>query len=162
MSSTLRIDDVPRDSRERLAAILDQSFTGIYRWHARKILRSVHRVRAAARGGAAVGVTMFTMLGPFSGYVYYVAVAPSHRAAGVGGLLLDDALGLLRTESAREVFACIRADNTASLRLFESRGFTEVSFRELARGRGFGSAARLWMRMVVAPGERVFRTSFRP
>jgi L-amino acid N-acyltransferase YncA len=105
---------------------------------------------------------MFTMIEPFCGYVYYVAVTPSQRAAGVGGLLLDDALRQLAAAGAREVFACIRTDNTPSLRLFESRAFAKVGFRELARARGFGNAARLWRRMVVAPGERVFRTLTHP
>ena len=99
---------------------------------------------------------MFTMLGPGLGYVYYIAVTPSQRAKGVGGLLLDDALQQLRASKAREMFACVRADNIPSTRLLVSRNFQRTGFRELVRLKGFARAARLWIKMVVAPGEKVF------
>jgi L-amino acid N-acyltransferase YncA len=153
----VQIDDVRPEARHTLAQIIDQSFTGIYRWHAAKTLGSIDRVRAASRGDSAAGLTMFTMLEPGCGYLYYVAVRPSNRASGVGGLLLDDAIEALQAGGAHEVFACIRADNVPSVRLFASRGFVKTGFRELARDKGAGHAARLWCRMVVAPGEKLFR-----
>jgi len=151
--------DVPREARPRLAPIIEGSFHGIYRWHALRTLRSVQRVRAISREGADVGLTMFEMLGPGLGYVYYVAVLPGSRRAGMGGTLLDDALGQLGASGAREVLACIRPENTPSIHLFSSRGFAATSFRETARLRGLGGALGLWRRMVVAPGERVFRAA---
>jgi ribosomal protein S18 acetylase RimI-like enzyme len=162
VSSTLRIDEVPGESRDRLSPILAQSFTGIYHWHARRTLRTVERVRAATQGDATLGLAMCTMLEPGSGYIYYVAVTPSQRTRGIGGLLLDDALQVLRAAGAGEVFACIRPDNTPSLRLFMTRDFSRIRFRELVRREGLRRAARLWMRMVVAPGEEVFRRVCRP
>jgi ribosomal protein S18 acetylase RimI-like enzyme len=155
-SSALRIKGMAAESRKSLGSILDQSFTGIYRWHAKRILRSVRWVRMAIRGDAQVGLTMLTMLGQRSGYIYYIAVTPSWRAGGVGGLLLDDALKMLRAEGARETFACVRADNEPSIRLLHSRGFIRMGFRERVRTRGLMNSAILWMRMVVAPGEKVF------
>ncbi|HTO23629.1 MAG TPA: N-acetyltransferase [Spirochaetia bacterium] len=151
--------DVPHGARPRLTPILEASFQGIYRWHALRTLPSVQRVRAIAREGADVGLTMFEMLGPGLGYVYYVAVHPGSRGAGVGGALLDDALAQLRGSGAREVLACIRPENTSSIHLFSSRGFTATSFRETARLRGLGGTLGLWRRMVVAPGERVYRAA---
>jgi ribosomal protein S18 acetylase RimI-like enzyme len=151
--------EVPAEAREGLAWILDQSFRGLYLWHARKTLRSVSWVREATQGGATLGVTMSTMLGKATGYVYYAAVVPSQRARGVGGLLLDDAMQFLRARGASEVFVCTRADNTPSVRLLLSRNFTRIGYHDLARSRGFASTARLWMRMVVAPGEKVYRIS---
>ncbi len=156
-SLPVSIREVGSDRRAELLPILEQSFRGIYRWHALRTLQDVHRVRAASRDGADVGLTMFTMLGPALGYLYYVAVAPSLRGAGIGGLLLDDALSALGAEGAREVLACIRSDNAASIRLFASRGFARETFGEAARSRGLAGALKLWRRMVVAPGERVFR-----
>lgn len=153
----VQIHGVPREARPRLASIVKESFTGLYRWHALRTLGSVDRVRAAVQGDDAVGLAMFTLLEPGLGYLYYIAVRPSHRAGGVGGLLLDDSLAVLRDAGAREVFACIRAENTTSIRLFSSRGFARSGFRDLARQRGVGGALRLWRRMVAAPGERVFR-----
>ncbi len=152
----LTIEDVPGESRSGLRPLLGECFTGIYLWHAMKTLRSVPWTRAASTGGAAAGVSMLSMLGRDLGYVYYIAVSPRHRGAGIGGRLLDDALQLLRRSGAREVLACIRPDNTSSIRLFRSRGFAQTGFAALARARGLLAAAALWARMVVAPGERVF------
>ena len=59
---------------------------------------------------------MSTMLGQGSGYIYYIAVIPSQRAKGVGGVLLDDALEFLQGSGAREILACVRADNIPSIR----------------------------------------------
>ncbi|MGA2381735.1 MAG: GNAT family N-acetyltransferase [Spirochaetia bacterium] len=156
MSSALHIKGVPTETRDSLRPILDQSFKGVYRWHAQRTLRSVKWVREATQGDTQVGLTMFTMLEQSSGYIYYIAVTPSQRAKGVGGFLLDDALQLLRTSGALEIIACVRTDNIPSIRLLQSRDFVRTGFRELVLLKGFASAARLWMRMVVAPGEKVF------
>ncbi len=160
--SALRIRGVPNESRGSLRPILDQSFTGLYRWHAKKTLASIRWVTEAVRGDAKAGVAMFTMLGARSGYIYYLAVIPALRAGGVGGLLLDDALRQLLTSGATEAFACARTDNIPSIGLLRSRDFVRTGFRELAASKGFPAATRLWMKMVVAPGEKVFLKVFGP
>ena len=78
--SALHIKGVPTETRDSLRPILDQSFKGIYRWHAQRTLRSVKWVREATQGDTQVGLTMFTMLEQSSGYIYYIAVTPSQRA----------------------------------------------------------------------------------
>ena len=118
-------------------------------------------VRETARGDMPAGLSMLAMLREGTGYVYYIAVIPSQRAAGTGGFLLDDALTSLKSAGANEVLACIRPDNAPSVRLFQSRDFRRTTFRELVRGKGLANAAALWMRMVVAPGEKVFTRVFR-
>ena len=160
MSPALRIMEVPVETRGSLGPILDQSFTGLYRWHAHRTLRSVTWVRKAARGDTHVGLSMSTMLGGSSGYIYYIAVIPSLRAKGVGALLLDDALRFLRAAGALQVFACVRAGNIPSIRLLKSRDFMRTGFRKTVHLRGFANAVELWLRMVVAPGERVFTKSY--
>ena len=162
MDSAVHIEEVPAGSREGLRPIIDQSFHGVYLWHARRTLLSVTWVREATRGDTPAGLSMSKMLGQDAGYVYYVAVFPSWREKGVGGLLLDDALQLLRAAGAHEIFACARPGNTPSLRLLRSRDFGKTGFRELVLRKGFSSAAGLWMRMVVAPGENVFVKTFYP
>ena len=162
MTSDLHISAVSREKRARVEPIIDQSFNGLYRWHARRILRSVQWVTEAVHVDARVGVAMFTLLGKRSAYVYYLAVVPSQRAKGIGGMLLDDALNLLLESGALEVFACVRTDNIPSLRLIQSRDFVRTGFRELIASKGFAPAAKLWMQMVVAPGEKVFRKVVRP
>jgi ribosomal protein S18 acetylase RimI-like enzyme len=157
----VKIIAMTRESRESLFPILDQSFTGVYRWHARRTLRSVRWVRAAWKDGQQAGLSMHTMLDARVGYVYYIAVSPSHRATGIGGLLLDDALETFRSEGAAEALACARAENTASIRLLESRGFVRTGFGNLARFKGPLRAAALWRKMIVAPGEVVYTKTIR-
>jgi ribosomal protein S18 acetylase RimI-like enzyme len=92
MSLPVKIAEVPLEFRPRLHAILDSCFEGIYRWHAKRILRSVKWVRTAIRGDEPAGLSMIAMFEGSLGYLYYIAVLPSQREAGVGGLLLVDAL----------------------------------------------------------------------
>ncbi|MGA2477353.1 MAG: GNAT family N-acetyltransferase [Spirochaetia bacterium] len=159
-SSAVRITEAPLEARGGLKQILDQSFTGIYLWHARRTLRSVRWVREAAVGNTQAGLTMSCMLGQGTGYIYYLAVLPSQRARGVGGVLLDDALDLLQGSGAPEILACVRADNIPSIRLLRSRNFELTGFSELVLSKGLAHAAMLWVRMFVAPGEKVY--VFRP
>ncbi len=151
----VKISAVARESRSSLVALVALCFSGMYRWHATRILRSVKWVRRADQEGTLAGLSMFTLLQDRIGYVYYLAVEPSRRRAGIAGLLLDDALEALRRQGAAEVLACVRADNAPSLKLFLSRRFVTTGFRELVRRHGAMQAAFLWLRMVVAPGEKV-------
>jgi ribosomal protein S18 acetylase RimI-like enzyme len=152
----MKIEEVPVDGRRSLRPVLDESFTGLYRWHARRTLRSVAQVRKATRDGALLGFTMSTMVGKDIGCIYYAAVTTSARAQGVGGALLDDALQRLRADGAREFFACARSKNEPAVRLLQSRNFARTSFHEVAFAKGFAATVRLWVRMVVVPGETVF------
>jgi ribosomal protein S18 acetylase RimI-like enzyme len=156
VSFPLHVDEVLGETRKDLRPLIDQSFKGLYRWHARRTLVSVRWVRGATSGDRQVGLTMFTMLGQGSGYIYYIAVIPCQRTKGIGSFLLRDALHVLGEAGAHEIFACARTNNTPSIRLLQSQGFQRTSFHELASTRGFASTAKLWVRMVVAPGERVF------
>ena len=99
---------------------------------------------------------MLTMPAGRVGYVYYIAVSPPQRASGIGGALLDNSLAVLKAAGAFEALASVSAENTPSIRLLQSRHFTRTSFGELARSKGFLITVLLWMRMVVAPGERVY------
>lgn len=79
-ASSVKIMEVPSESRESLLPILDQSFTGLYRWHAKRTLRSVRWVKVASRDGEQAGLSMLTMLAGRVGYVYYIAVRKSQRS----------------------------------------------------------------------------------
>ena len=156
----MNFEDVPAHARRSLRPIVDKSFTGLYRWHARRTLQSVACVRKATANNAPVGLTMSRMVGSGIGYIYYAALIPALRARGVGGALLDDALQALRAKGARKILACARTRNQPAIRLLLSRNFVRTSFRELAWAKGFVEAARLWVRMFVAPGERVYMGDF--
>ena len=45
----MEVVDVPKGERERLVPILEESFEGLYLWHARRTLQSIEVVRAVKR-----------------------------------------------------------------------------------------------------------------
>jgi hypothetical protein len=46
-TSDVAVVDVPEGERARLLPILEESFEGLYLWHARRTLQSIETVRAA-------------------------------------------------------------------------------------------------------------------
>lgn len=58
-----------------------------------------------------------------------IAVAPSLRARGFGGRLLDGALRELETRGAASTFLEVRESNAAARALYAARGFAEVGRR---------------------------------
>ena len=153
----VEIVDVPPEERNGLEGILHESFEGWYLRHARKTLHEVGTVRAAISSGTPVGLIMTKTLGEQVGYVYYVAVAKSHRRAGVGHILLEDALRIFKEAKMEEVFASVEQENIASERLFAAEGFTRTSFAEVSRSHGPFHALNMYRMMVVVPGEVLLR-----
>ncbi|MGA2974328.1 MAG: GNAT family N-acetyltransferase [Spirochaetia bacterium] len=152
----ISIQERQRADRRDLLAILRESFSGIYLWHARRILLGPAAVLAAESSRTPIGLVIMKMLAPGVGYVYYLAISPAERRRGTGGFLLDRCLGYLDSHGARAVLASVTEGNLPSERLVASRGFHICRFRDLARRFGAAAAFRLWMGMTVAPGERVF------
>jgi ribosomal protein S18 acetylase RimI-like enzyme len=149
----VRLVDLVGDDRERVIPTLKEGFVGIYRWHAKRTMRNVSVVRAAFRGEEVVGFAMLERLAPEVGYVYYLAVGSSYRHAGVGGQLLDDALGRFGREGADVVYAAVEEDNAPSLALFRSRGFRLVERKEQGYREGGLGAWGLRSRMWIVSGE---------
>jgi ribosomal protein S18 acetylase RimI-like enzyme len=145
--------DLEGADREQAVPIVIDSFTGIYRWHAKRTLREVSRVRAVKVDAEAVGVAMLERLVPEVGYVYYLAVRTSWRRRGVGRALLDDALTGFHRDGVRVVYAAAEEDNTSSLALFRSRGFRTVERDEPGFREGGLGAWGLRSRMRVVYGE---------
>jgi ribosomal protein S18 acetylase RimI-like enzyme len=152
-SPSVRLIDLNGEERERAIPALKEGFVGIYRWHAKRTLRTVSRVRAALLGGEIVGVAMLERLVPEVGYVYYLSVGLAHRKRGVGGTLLDDALADFHAQGAEVVYGAVEEDNLASLTLFRSRGFRTVERKELGYREGGLGAWGLRSRMWIVSGE---------
>jgi ribosomal protein S18 acetylase RimI-like enzyme len=148
---TLR--DLTPTEREQAVPVLRDSFVGIYRWHAKRTLRDVGRVRAAYFGDELAGVSMLETLNPAVGYVYYLAVFARFRGRGVGGELLDDALRAFSAAGLRVVYGAVEEDNESSLALFRSRGFRTVERRERGYLDGGLGAWGLRSRMWIVSGE---------
>jgi ribosomal protein S18 acetylase RimI-like enzyme len=146
--------DLDGPARERAVPVVRDGFEGIYRWHAKRTLREIERVRAAqAASGEVVGVSMLERLVPEVGYVYYLAVLTSHRRHGIAARLLDDALAWFRAEGVRVVYAAAEEDNVASIGLFRSRGFRVVERDEAGYREGGLGAWGLRSRMRIVHGE---------
>jgi ribosomal protein S18 acetylase RimI-like enzyme len=152
-SPAMRLIDLDGEAREQAVPTLKEGFVGIYRWHAKRTLRTVSRVRAAFVGEAIVGVALLERLVPEVGYVYYLSVGLAHRKHGVGGVLLDDALSHFRSEGAEVVYGAVEEENRASLALFRSRGFRTVERKELSYRDGGLGAWGLRSRMWIVSGE---------
>ena len=156
MPAAIRVVDLKGPDRERAVPVLEEGFVGIYRWHAKRTLRSVTDVRAAEEDGRVVGVALLERLAPEVGYVYYLSVARAGRQKGVGGRLLDDALSRFARQGVTIVYGAVEEDNRPSRRLFESRGFRLVERRELNWREGGLGAEGLRSRMWVVHGEVVY------
>lgn len=154
--------DLPAEDRERAVPALKDGFVGIYRWHAKRTLRTATWVRAAVREGQVVAVSVLERLDPEVGYVYYLATATSRRREGLGARLLDDALGIFRRNGFRVAYGAVEADNEASIALFRSRGFRPVERKELGFREGGLGAWGLRSRMTLVGGEILFGIRLSP
>jgi len=150
--------EVPAEKRIGLEWILEESFEGWYLLHSRRTLRDVDLVKAAMLAGNPIGLVMLkTMEGGSVGYVYYIALAKSHRKKGIGKMLLEDALQSFKKFGVKEVFASVEKDNEPSERLFASEGFTRTSFGEVSKRHGKLHAVEMYNAMRVVPGEVLLR-----
>jgi len=152
-SEDLTFVDLAGEARERAVPVLKEGFEGIYRWHAKRTLRSATWVRAAELRGEVLAVSVLERLDPEVGYVYYLSIARAHRRKGLGGRMLDDALAIFRREGARVAYGAAEAENEASISLFRSRGFRLVERKELGFREGGLGAWGLRSRMMLVGGE---------
>jgi ribosomal protein S18 acetylase RimI-like enzyme len=145
--------DLAGADRARAVPVIRDGFEGIYRWHAKRTLRDIARVRAAIAEDTVVGVSMLERLVPEVGYVYYIVVLSPWRRHGIAARLLDDALAWFAREGARVAYAAAEEDNRASIALFRSRGFRLVDRREVGFREGGLGAWGLRSRMRIVHGE---------
>jgi len=154
MGPGIEITDVPIGERGGLFHILDESFEGLYLWHARRTLQSIEVVHVARTAtGEAVGLIMLKVLPEGAGYVFYVAVAQRFRRRGVGGKLLDDGISYFSGNGIQDVYASVEEENDESKELFVSRGFQRVGKSELNERYGRVRALLMRREMVVVWGE---------
>ncbi len=155
MSESLRIVEVGPQRRE-YEWILEEGFSGLYLWHAKRTLGSADTVLLAQVAGEAAGLVLLKRIEPHIGYVYYIVVVKRYRGMGVGGALLDHSVRMFASEGRREVYASIEDHNVESIRLFRSRGFRPSGFEDLKRKYGSLRAARIYADMLVVHGETLY------
>jgi len=145
--------DVPAGERGTLENILEESFEGWYLRHSKGKLQQLEVVRAAMASGTPIGLVMLKMLEERVGYIYYIAVARSHRRTGIARLLLEDSLVNFSKQGVEDVYAAVEADNLPSEKLFASEGFTHTNFGEVSKKFGTIRSINMYRMMVIVPGE---------
>jgi ribosomal protein S18 acetylase RimI-like enzyme len=159
------ISDAPKEARANLIPILEESFEGLYLWHAKRTLHAIGIVRVARTlaGREDAGLIMLKMLDDErSGYIFYVAVAKRFRGHGIGGRLVDDAISHFVRVGARYIYASVEEDNTESKALFGSRGFEELKGAEMAARYGRIRSLLMYREMMVVPGELLLCKQLEP
>lgn len=89
-----------------------------------------------------------------------IAVAPEHRGAGVGTLLLQAALRQARKQDARTLFLEVAEDNHIARRLYRSHGLRSVGRRPAYYRRTDGTSADA-LTMLCDLEDQAFRTTSR-
>ena len=141
--------------RESLDPILDTSFEGWYLRHAKRTLREIETVFAAKSRDQFVGLSMMKKLDSKTGYIYYMAVLPEHRGKKIGSKLLDRSLAYFFEHDTDVVFASLMQEHDEANLLFNSRGFIQTSFGDVAKRYGKLHAINMYRKMVVVTGEVV-------
>lgn len=149
----VEIVDLVGPDRELGVPIVLDCYTGIYRWHAKRTLREVGRVRAARRSGVLLGIAMLEQLEPEVGYLYYLLVPAAHRGERIGRLLFDDFLAAFRATGSQVVYVATHEDNAPMMHLLSAAGFRPVGRMERSYREGGLGAWGLRTRMRVVPGE---------
>jgi ribosomal-protein-alanine N-acetyltransferase len=108
------------------------------------------RVATEGAGGRVVGYVV-AWFAAGEGEIANVAVAPSARGRGIGGMLLDAAIAAAGDQGAEALYLDVRESNARARALYDSRGFVEVGRRRryyrrpaedaIVLRRGIGSSA---------------------
>jgi [ribosomal protein S18]-alanine N-acetyltransferase len=86
------------------------------------------RVATEGAGGPVAGYVV-AWFAADEGEIANVAVAPSARGRGIGGLLLDAAIAAAAERGAQALYLDVRESNARARALYDSRGFVEVGRR---------------------------------
>jgi ribosomal-protein-alanine N-acetyltransferase len=86
------------------------------------------RVAVEGAGGRVVGYVV-AWFAAGEGEIANVAVAPSARGRGIGGVLLDAAIAAAGHRRAEALYLDVRESNARARALYDSRGFVEVGRR---------------------------------
>lgn len=96
--------------------------------------------------GQLAGYVGMGVSGP-QGDILTLGVSPLYRGRGLGGQLLDVALGAASAAGVSAMYLDVRAGNVAAIRLYEARGF-EVMDRRVGY---YSGADALVMRAHITP-----------
>jgi RimJ/RimL family protein N-acetyltransferase len=105
------------------AAALDQ--TAHVFWFAKAIADPNRELFIATEDGRRLGMVRFDKL--HDGWLVSINLSPAERGKGYGGKVLKKALAAVRP---RRLLAEIKADNIASIHIFERYGFRQIGSKD--------------------------------
>lgn len=76
-----------------------------------------------ARDGGAIAATVMTGFDGHRGWVYYLAVDPAQRRAGLGRQMMAAAEGWLRAIGSPKIQLMVRGDNREASRFYKALGY---------------------------------------
>lgn len=120
----------PKDA-EAILAVDAACFGEFWRYGTREVARALAGDRVTVCPGAGdeiAGYLVVTLRG-VSATISRVAVAPQARRAGIGSVLIADALRWSSDARALGVSLCTQEENSASRALYRAMGFSEVADR---------------------------------
>jgi len=85
------------------------------------------------RGEAGLAACVMVGFDGHRGWVYYLAVAPERRRAGLGGRMMAAAEAWLRARGAPKIQLMVRDDNEAALSFYEALGLERQKVVVLGR-----------------------------
>ena len=121
------IDDVPFVVAIERASFSDPWSETTFR----DLLRLRHAIFLVAVEGVGQAVCGYVIAVVVAGEaeILNLAVVSAARGRGLGGRLLDAALGIVQERGARQVFLEVRESNASALALYSSRGFFALTRR---------------------------------
>jgi ribosomal protein S18 acetylase RimI-like enzyme len=96
-------------------------------------LASDASVVLVARAGEALAGSVMAGFDGHRGWVYYLAVAPAHRRAGLGRALMAAAEAWLEARGAPKVQLMVREDNDAAIGFYQALGLERQKVVTLGR-----------------------------
>lgn len=123
---------VRRARPDDLDAIVAIERTNAVPWSRQLFAKELARVEGAtlvvAEDAAIIGFIAVAGQGD-SWHVLNLTVHPEHRRRGLGGLLVDAAIGILHGRPYDRYTLEVRVSNEAAIRLYRSRGFGDSGVR---------------------------------
>jgi len=126
--------EVAEMGKEHLAEVVQIEFDSFSSpWTSsifQKVLRDDKtRSIVALAGGRVVGYAVFWVIGDFA-ELGDIAVKAEYRGMGIGDMLLEGVIDICKIVGVRSLFLEVRESNAVALRLYEKKGFTEITKRE--------------------------------
>jgi len=106
-----------------------------------------HVLVAETEGEIQGGIVLKTFSLPKNGkggVINWIFTRPEVRGTGIGGQLIDAGLVWLEEAGCTQVFSIVEGFNTSSSKLFASRGFSILPFKEQIRRFGLAGIPKVW------------------